>query len=202
MKLLHAAMGCSSSVATQQSGKISINTTNDQQITQTWQTSDDLLDSKQRQLIKESWEQLDLECTNIGKKVFLRVFEEDPRIKAAFDLGPAWGDTLINSDSFQKQATSFENSITYVVKNVDKLHTKCGPYMMAVGANHAESSAFLVQYFDSIEKAFWFVWMKELKGSLTAETKHSWRTLLQYMLQKATAGYNNASKDNSVDNQV
>ena len=134
--------------------------------------------------------------------MFLRLFEEDPDIKTAFDLGPAWGDKLINSDAFQKQATSFETSITFVVKNVDKLHAKCGPYMMAVGANHAESPAFLVQYFDSIEKAFWFVWQKELKGSFTAETKHSWQTLMRYMIEKAKEGYNNTSKDNSVDNQV
>ena len=200
VKLLRAAMGCSSSVAAEQSGNISIHTTNDEQLLQTQQTSDTFLNEKQRQLIKSSWEQLQLQCSNIGKRVFLRVFEEDPTIKAAFDLGPAWGDDLINSDSFLKQATLFENSITFVVEHVDELHTKCGPHMMAVGAYHEERSPAMVQHFDSMVKSFLFVWQKELKDGFTTETKHAWETLFGYMVQNVKDGYNNSITDK--DKQV
>ena len=133
-------MGCSSSIAPHQQ-----------------QDSDhvgvQILDAKQRRILQETWRLLLPERVNIGKQVFLRVFETEPRIKTVFELESEWGDNLLTNSDFQKQSTRFIDTVGYMVENVEYFQSKCGPYMLHVGDFHAHRSGFLAQYFGDFEKA-------------------------------------------------
>ena len=153
------------------------------------------LDSRQRQLIQDTWRQLQAHPTNVGKQVFLRIFEVEPRVKTAFGLGSTWGDALINNASFQQHADMFVHSIGCLVDSLESVRTVADPFLMAIGADHTERPGFSVQYFDVFIKSLIFVWQKELRRNFTVETRVAWQTLFQYMAGKTKEGYDVATKE-------
>ena len=163
---------------------------------------EDILDLKQQQLVRETWRQLQERRATLGKQVFLRIFEEDPSIKAAFNLTATWGDNLITDTAFQKQAARFGDTIDYVVDNIERLSTDVAPYLIAVGVYHADNTGFVAQHFDIMVKPFLFVWEKELGESFTPGAKHAWRTLLQHMVDKMKKGRLNATKNADTGKQT
>lgn len=201
-------MGCSSSLATQQPGTGFVKALHRGQQKQQQQGSKQqqqqqqheaspctpILDSKQRQMVQDTWLQLQPQRANIGKQVFLRIFEVEPLVKKAFKLSTTWGDELINNTTFQKHATRFVDTIGYVVNNVDHLQTEGDPYVLAIGADHRDRAGFSVRYFDVFVKSLMFVWQQELKDDFPPETRDAWQTLFEYMAQKTKAGYDIAMK--------
>ncbi|KAI0243185.1 hypothetical protein LSAT2_026205, partial [Lamellibrachia satsuma] len=196
-------MGCASSIVTQQPttdivkavrhGQQQQQHRKQQQQQDEEHTANPTLDSNQRQLIQETWRQLQPHCATIGKQVFLRIFEVEPCVKAAFNLGSTWGDSLINNPTFQKHASRFVDTIAYVVDNVDCLQTEGDPYVKSIGADHTDRAGFSVQYFDVFVKSLVFVWQRELKENFTPEVGDAWKTLFEYMAQKTKEGYDIAT---------
>ena len=213
-------MGCSSSLATQQPGtsfvkvfrrgqqqQLLLQHQQDNKLQQQQQENEEspgttVLDSQQRQIVQDTWLQLQPQRANIGKQVFLRIFEVEPRVKTAFKLGSTWGDSLINNTTFQKHATRFVDTIGYVVDNVDHLQTEGDPYVLAIGADHRDRDGFSVRYFDVFVKSLMFVWQQELKEDFTPETRDAWETLFEYMAQKTKAGYDIAMKGKDRERQT
>ena len=157
-----------------------------------------ILDSRQRRIVQETWRQLQPERVNIGKQVFLNVFENEPRVKTTFKLESAWGDDLLSNADFQTQSSRFVDVIGFVVDNVDSLHTKCEPYLMRIGGIHTEMAGFSAQYIDEFARALYFVWQKTLKKNFTPEVRVAWQMLFDYIGQKVKQGIDKASKDDCV----
>ena len=157
-----------------------------------------ILDSRQRRIVQETWRQLQPERVNIGKQVFLNAFENDPRIKTAFKLESAWGDSLLTNADFQTQSTRFVDVLGFVVDNVDCLHTICEQYLLRIGGIHSAMDGFSVEYIDEFEKSFYFVWQKTLKNDFTPEVRVAWQMLFHYIGLKVKQGIDNASKDKCV----
>ena len=155
------------------------------------------LDAEKQQLIQETWRQMQPRSANIGKQIFLRIFEVEPRVKEAFKLGSTWGDDLINNEAFQRHASRFIATIGSVVEKVDRLSAEVDPFMAGIGADHASRAGFSVEYFDVIVKSLIFVWQQELRENFTPATSDAWETLFRYMVQKTNEGYASATKDNA-----
>ena len=81
-------------------------------------------------------------ATRQHRQTLLRIFEDDPSVKAAVNLGSDWCDALLSNDIFQKEASMFTEMMGYTVEHVDLLETTTGPYLMAVGASHVHMEGF------------------------------------------------------------
>ena len=189
-------MGCGTSVLSQQEVHRGLT----QQL-QEIQTPDHILDSKQRQIIRETWRQLQSQSSNIGKRLCLRLFEKDPHVKTTLNLSSAWGDELIYNETFMKAAASLIESIGFAAINVDFLETKVGPYIMARGATHVDRDGFSEQFFDVVVKPLICVWQNELKATFTPEVKDAWQTLFKYITQKSKEGYEKAKEGSYAETQ-
>lgn len=189
-------MGCSSSAVTQQPQ-------NEEHIgghrQQCDQTLAPILDLKQRQLIKETWLQLQPERAHIGRQSFLRLFEEEPSEKDAFDLADYWGDDLLDNAAFQRQADRFGDTVGYLVDNIEKLCTDGAEYSIGAGVYHATRSGVSLHFFDSLVKPMLIVWQNELREDFTPAVKDAWQTLLLYMVQKMKEGFASATKGDDAD---
>ena len=102
--LFRTTMGCSSSVVMQPSGSGFVKVLCLGKHQSQEQSPCPTLDSEKQQLIQETWRQMQPRSANIGRQIFLRIFEVEPRVKEAFKLGSTWGDDLINSKAFQRHA--------------------------------------------------------------------------------------------------
>ena len=190
-------MGCSSSIVPQ--GLKSCKAPNHEQIQtnqQRQKTPVELLDLKQQHIITKTWRQLQANRACIGKKVFLRIFEVEPRVKTAFKLGSMWGDNLINNDTFKRHANRFVESIGYVVDNVYCLHEYAEPYVKDIGADHTKRSGFSVQFFDVFVKSLLFVWQQEIDDQFTPDVEAAWLQLFEYVAQMTKEGYESAKQSN------
>ena len=187
-------MGCSSSVVPLQ--QASSKTPNQEEIQnhQKSQTPVQLLDLTQQHIITKTWRQLQANRACIGKKVFLRIFEVEPRVKTAFKLGSMWGDDLLNNDTFKRHANRFVESIGYVVDNVYSLQEHAEAYVMDIGADHTKRPGFSVQFFDVFVKSLLFVWQQEIDDQFTPDVEAAWLELFQYVAQKTKEGYESASQ--------
>ena len=155
------------------------------------------LDPEKQQLIQETWRQMQPRSANIGKQIFLRIFEVEPRVKEAFKLGSTWGDDLLNSEAFQRHASRFIDTIGSVVEKVDRLSEEVDSFMTGIGADHASRAGFSVEYFDVFVKSLIFVWQQELRENFTPATSDAWETLFRYMVHKTNEGYASATKVNA-----
>ena len=62
------------------------------------------LSDHEKQLIKKSWAQLEKDMDNIGVRIFLRIFDQNPSVKRMFPFRDHWGDALIKDPMFQAHA--------------------------------------------------------------------------------------------------
>ncbi len=63
-----------------------------------------ILTEHQKMLIRTSWEQLEPDMTDIGKMVFLRIFNQNPRIKMLFPFRNMYGNDLVSHHTFSGHA--------------------------------------------------------------------------------------------------
>ncbi len=62
------------------------------------------LDESQKGLIQNSWRDLEVEFDNVGTLVFLRIFNQNPDLKALFPFQNNWGNDLVSHPSFKSHS--------------------------------------------------------------------------------------------------
>ncbi len=53
---------------------------------------------------RTTWRQIESQMTNIGTLVFLRIFDQNPKVKRLFPFHEAWGDELLTHPMFRAHA--------------------------------------------------------------------------------------------------
>ena len=63
-----------------------------------------LLTENQKVDIKETWKFLESDIANHGIAIFLRIFDQNPKVKELFPFRDSWGDELLQHPMFINHA--------------------------------------------------------------------------------------------------
>ncbi|XP_006823444.1 neuroglobin-like [Saccoglossus kowalevskii] len=171
-------MGCSVSTSTE-NGKNFV------------QLSDsvDIFTERQRRIVRKTWRPLANDMTGNGTKVFLHIFEMNPKVKQLFPCRDKTGEELLKDLNFKGHASRFMQSVGAAVDNLDNLETSLAPLLMNLGKSHNHFSGFELNYFDSFTGAMLHVWELELQDRFTPEVMEAWKLVFDYMMGKMKDGY-------------
>ncbi|XP_077977153.1 neuroglobin-1-like [Glandiceps talaboti] len=170
-------MGCSASAQTKSHKKISAN----------GQT--EFFTERQRRIVRKTWRALANDMTGNGTKVFLWIFETNPKVKQLFPCRDKEGDDLLKDMDFKGHASRFMQSVGAAVDNVDSLDTSLAPLLLNLGKSHINFRGFKSDYFDIFTTAMLHVWEQELQDRFTPEVKEAWNMVFDYMMSKMKDGF-------------
>ncbi|XP_070567773.1 neuroglobin-1-like [Ptychodera flava] len=149
----------------------------------------DIFTDRQRRIVRKTWRPLANDMTGNGTKVFLRIFEMEPKVKQLFPCRDKEGEELLKDMNFKGHASRFMQSVGAAVDNLDSLETSLAPLLLKLGRSHTNFSGFKPDYFDIFTRAMLDVWEQELKDRFTSEVKESWLTVFEFMMGKMKEGY-------------
>ncbi len=69
-----------------------------------------VLPESQKVLIRNTWCHLETDMRNIGILVFLRIFDQSPKIKDLFPFRDSWGDDLLSHPMFRNHVYRYAYS--------------------------------------------------------------------------------------------
>jgi hypothetical protein len=153
--------------------------------------AEQLLTPEQVLLVRLSWEELKTNTglINLGKKVFLKIFNLKPEIKGMFPFKDAWGDELIRHPKFVLHSERFMLIIDCCVQNLESIKTEYSEMLTNLGRAHVGYKGFNSENFDVFMKAIWFVWYHQLKDKMDPDVEDAWKKLLQFIITQQRAGY-------------
>ena len=114
---------------------------------------------EQKRLIRESWTVMKPEEEDIGKMLFLELFERQPRIKQLFNFRDLEGDQLVSHVMFRVHSMRFMRAIDSTVKQMDALDVSVGNMLYHLGQKHQWIDDFLEAdylpaFLDAVSKVF------------------------------------------------
>ncbi len=70
-----------------------------------------VLTEAQKELIRQTWHELEGDMSTIGTLVFLRIFNQNPKLKVIFPFRNNWGNDLVTHPAFSRH--SYRSVITF-----------------------------------------------------------------------------------------
>ena len=138
--------------------------------------------------ITNTWPILQKDRINVGKQLFLQIFQQSPTIKDIFSFKDCWGDDLLKHPTFASHATNFVTAFDDIVRNIhDDALVK--QVLLQLGRSHAKRRQFSDEYFGIFKTALMVTWGMYLKSKFTAEVKHAWGVLFDQVTMKLSEGY-------------
>ncbi len=64
----------------------------------------DILTERQKEFIRTTWQELEADLTTIGTLVFLRIFNQNPKLKVIFPFRNNWGNDLVTHPAFARHS--------------------------------------------------------------------------------------------------
>ncbi len=68
-----------------------------------------ILTERQKTLIKTTWKELEADMAAIGTLVFLRIFNQNPKLKVIFPFRNNWGNDLVTHPAFARHSYRYVN---------------------------------------------------------------------------------------------
>jgi len=84
-------------------------------------------------LINKTWKLLSTDMTGYGTKVFLRIFQKNPKLKQLFPCRDVEGEELLKNKHFKGHASLFMQAIGAAVDNIDCLEENLAPLLLGLG---------------------------------------------------------------------
>lgn len=155
----------------------------------------------QKRILRETWVVFRENMIVRGQKVFLRIFEMNPKIKDAFGLDGLEGTNLIQDERFLAHATRFMQSVGTAVDQINDLEA-LRPLLLNLGRRHAEKPNFKPIYFSSFTEAMMFTWEKELGEKFTTEVAEAWLKLFLFIMECLKAGYQQGMQEKNIGRRM
>ena len=152
-------------------------------------TFNTILTKEQVLLINESWIKITPYLSNIGKQIFLRIFEKKPESKLLFPFRDYWGDDLVKHPVFSAHAHRFLKTLEQAVKHASTIERSVAPVMVDLGHFHRDKAGMTTEYFSTFSEAIIYVLRHNLGDHMDEDTELAWRTLIGFIVGKIHHGY-------------
>lgn len=148
-----------------------------------------ILSEQQRTAVLRSWRYLSTDLSNRGIKIFRRIFQQNPHVKALFMLQDVEDDELKRDRRFKGHAVRFMQAIGAVVEHIDNYRQTLGPLLNSLGEQHTRFEGFRPAYFNCFQDAIVAVFAEELGTEFSPLVKEAWTILLDFIRTELTRGY-------------
>lgn len=153
------------------------------------EVSADVITPQQKKIVKRTWRYLANDMTGHGKKVFLKIFEMNPKVKQLFPCRDVTGEALLRDSNFKGHAARFMQAVGAAVDNIDDLGSSLSPLLVGLGRQHTTFSGLQPEFFNAFTEAMLCIWQQELKERFTEEVKAAWKTVFDYLMSRLKEGY-------------
>ncbi|KAF3701346.1 Neuroglobin [Channa argus] len=150
------------------------------------------LSQGQVQMIKDSWNIIHKDISNIGVIVFTRLFEIHPECKDVFVLFREVKDLKIlkTSRELREHGLRVMSFIEKVVARLDNLE-RLEALAVELGRHHYNYNA-PAEYYDYMVEDFISAVQPAIKDRWTTELEEAWRALFRYVTKQMKKGYEEA----------
>lgn len=155
----------------------------------------DVMSESEKRIVKKTWKYLARDMTFYGTRVFLRIFELKPDLKALFPFHNKEDEALVNDQNFIGHASRFMQAVGAAIDNINNLHLYFGPLLVGLGRQHVEFGGFKPEYWDVFTEAMIFVWEKELGDNFDGRCKIAWRKIFEFIMEQLKDGYKQRSDE-------
>lgn len=150
----------------------------------------EILTDDQKKLIRASWNRLAPNAIELGRKVFLRIFDTSPQVKKMFPFENKWGEVLVNDPLFKSHSMRFIQIIQSCVDSLDDLENGLIPVILNLGRFHQRKAIwFEVDYFGVFQDALLYIWSIVLGCDFDMDTKNAWIVLFAFIVKWLKEGY-------------
>ena len=144
---------------------------------------------RQKLIVRKTWKLLATDLTGRGSKVFMKIFELNPHVKALFAFKNVDGDELLLDPGFKGHASRFMNAVGAVVDNMDHLEESLAPLLIGLGENHVNFEGFKPEYFNSFSQSMNIIWKQDLGKRYTAEAEEAWKEVFSFIMDNLKIGF-------------
>lgn len=138
------------------------------------------LSATQKSLVIETWETVEQHKNNVGKKTFLRFFQQNPDYQKLFpefrDVDPS---ELQNTSALYGHAKRVMKAVENAVSSLDDGFGFAG-YLEELGRRH-KSRALKPMYLDAMQEALMCTLKELLNHQWTLETEEAWNKLFRFI---------------------
>ena len=145
---------------------------------------------KEKEIILETWGNVNNNKVEKGVQIFLKIFEKKPDAKQLFPFRDLTGDDLTSNTTFRLHARRFMDAIQNTVEHLDALDVSCGPTLILLGKRHVwikelKSAGYMEAFVESVASVF----EKELPNNSGTEVYDTWRKVFSFLVNKLFEGY-------------
>ena len=120
---------------------------------------DSYFTQRQKQIIQETWQQINCDRVAKGIQIFSKIFQKKPEAKQLFPFRHLEGDELLENSTFRSHARRFMDAIGLTVQHLDALDVSCAPSFVQLGRKHFwiadfKTSGVLDVFINSIAEVF------------------------------------------------
>lgn len=161
-----------------------------------------ILSRQHKVCVIKTWKILSTDLTGRGKRIFLLIFQKNPRVKSLFPCGSLEGEALLQDPSFVGHATRFMQAVGIVVDNIDNYQAALAPHLNNLGRRHVYFRGFKPGYFNDFEEAILQVFADDLGRKFTPLTKEAWRLVFRFILMELKRGFTECLRDKGVQRSM
>lgn len=161
-----------------------------------------VLSNQHKACVLKTWKILSNDLTGRGKRIFLLIFQKNPRVKSLFPCGSLEGDALLRDPSFIGHASRFMQAVGAVVDNIDNYQAKLAPLLNNLGRRHVYFKGFKPGYFNDFEEAILQVFAEDLGTKFTPLTKEAWRLVFKFILMELKRGFTECLREKGLQRSM
>uniref|UniRef100_A0A3Q1EYI4 Neuroglobin-like n=1 Tax=Acanthochromis polyacanthus TaxID=80966 RepID=A0A3Q1EYI4_9TELE len=153
------------------------------------------LSAESRQVIRQSWREIQEDISRVGVIVFCRLFETHPEYKDAFLVVRDIDDleTLRNSRELRAHSLSVMSFIEKTVARIDQ-DELLFELILDLGKKHYQYNA-LPKYYQFMGEEFIQAVQPVLKERWSSDLEEAWKTLFLYITSTMKRGFQQAQRD-------
>lgn len=148
-----------------------------------------ILSAQQKTIVLRTWRILSSDLADRGVRVFLHIFDKNPRIKALFAYRDLVGEQLRRNHHFVSHAAKLLQAVGAVVENIDNCRDTVGPLLNSLGEQHTHFIGFHSVYFNDFEGAILEVFSEDLGPKFFLLAQDAWILVLNFILSELKRGY-------------
>lgn len=161
-----------------------------------------ILSNNHKAQVLKTWKILSNDLTGRGKRIFLLIFQKNPRVKSLFPCGNLEGDALMKDPSFIGHASRFMQAVGAVVDNIDNYQNALAPLLNNLGRRHVYFKGFKPEYFNGFEEAILQVFAEDLGTKFTQQAKEAWRLVFKFILMELKRGFTECLRDKGLQRSM